>query len=930
MPQPIKKSDIIEGKILDGLISEFERAKVVNDEFNKSLKESATLLKSKLSNSKVDNTASLNAQKEAIAESNRLLKEKIALDKASQQNAITEEKLKQQKLRTQKMENAEIEKEIKAKTRLDSIYMRFNDKLKRTRDEYRDLAIRKEAFNNLSTKEEIKLATLEKRVGYYDKALKKVDATMGMHQRNVGNYSMANGTLSNSVNQLTREMPAFGNSIGTGFMAISNNLPIFFDEIKKLKQANIDLQATGQPTQSILKQVAGSVFSVGTALSVGVTLLTIYGAKMIEWVGSLSSGNEELKKQQELNKKNNEETQRKNKFIGEEVQAYGGLIYQLKQTNIGSKERSELIKKINDQYGTTLQNLSDEDKFQAQLNSSLHDYIEMKKAEFTLIRNEEKRTSAFSQQELNEQNIKSLEKQLKLKKSSYLQDKETFDNLSKESMYSSREIDQLRIQRQQKETADRIGKYEAMQKELRDEYDKKDKLEKWQLALAGGDIELQKKLGLYKKEFRENDTKDAKEKLQEIKDYTREIEDERIKAMNESLGRQQLEIYIRETRRIEDLKKELGNEKQKAVLIKEIETNMIADILKLEDDFYKEQEKKRNEHMKVLSDQLDELDNLDYNRAVENLERINKVRETNLYNSDANDKQIAKITRQNQIDMLEEKILLAKKYGKETTDLELELAKLRQQKIANVTKTEFINLMKPIIEAEIKMSQKRVELLDKEMAKRQEAYNLYTELAKNGTIQAQQSLALEQQAIVEANKKKAEEMKRQERLKFAESAFSAYASNVDKGEKNPLLKTITDMTLLRQFISSMPSFLVGTEDTGANGNGVDGKGGFHAILHPNERVMTKEQNAMLGGLKNDEVAETIANVRSGKIVALKQDKAGNSFDLKPLLNEIQELKQVIRQKPETNIELGQIVQGAMEIVQTTKQGNTVKRNRYIV
>jgi len=400
--------------------------------------------------------------------------------------------------------------------------------------------------------------------------------------------------------------------------------------------------------------------------------------------------------------------------------------------------------------------------------------------------------------------------------------------------------------------------------------------------------------------------------------------------MNESLGRQQLEIYIRETRRIEDLKKELGNEKQKAVLIKEIETNMIADILKLEDDFYKEQEKKRNEHMKVLSDQLDELDNLDYNRAVENLERINKVRETNLYNSDANDKQIAKITRQNQIDMLEEKILLAKKYGKETTDLELELAKLRQQKIANVTKTEFINLMKPIIEAEIKMSQKRVELLDKEMAKRQEAYNLYTELAKNGTIQAQQSLALEQQAIVEANKKKAEEMKRQERLKFAESAFSAYASNVDKGEKNPLLKTITDMTLLRQFISSMPSFLVGTEDTGANGNGVDGKGGFHAILHPNERVMTKEQNAMLGGLKNDEVAETIANVRSGKIVALKQDKAGNSFDLKPLLNEIQELKQVIRQKPETNIELGQIVQGAMEIVQTTKQGNTVKRNRYIV
>jgi hypothetical protein len=910
MPQPIKKSDIIEGKILDGLISEFERAKVVNDEFNKSLKESATLLKSKLSNTKVDNTASLNAQKEAIAESNRLLKEKIALDKASQQNAITEEKLKQQKLRTQKMENAEVEKEIKAKTRLDSIYMRFNDKLKRTRDEYRDLAIRKEAFNNLSTKEEIKLATLEKRVGYYDKALKKVDATMGMHQRNVGNYAMANGTLSNSINQLTREMPAFGNSIGTGFMAISNNLPIFFDEISKLKQANVELQATGQPTQSILKQVAGSVFSVGTALSVGVTLLTLFGAKMVEFISNTFAHKKETESYLEVKKRQNEATQKGIRYVAEESAQYVGVISTLRQTNAGSKERAELIKKINDQYGTTLKNLSDEKAFQDQLNQSVKNYLDYKRQEFIIQQNEERITN-------------NLIKQSNLNKEIY-ETKKRIDVLSVEKArfdekYKGKDVSfgtfPLGQELERAKSELEILTEEKKQAQIR--------LETYGLNIADAET---KKGGL----GFGIDTKSSKEKLQEIKDYTREIEDERIARMLESLGKEQMIIYIRETRRIEDLKKELGNEKQKAVLIKEIETNMIADILKLEDDFYKEQEKKRNEHMKVLSDQLDELDNLDYNRAVENLERINKVRETNLYNSDANDKQIAKITRQNQIDMLEEKILLAKKYGKETTDLELELAKLRQQKIANVTKTEFINLMKPIIEAEIKMSQKRVELLDKEMAKRQEAYNLYTELAKNGTIQAQQSLALEQQAIVEANKKKAEEMKRQERLKFAESAFSAYASNVDKGEKNPLLKTITDMTLLRQFISSMPSFLVGTEDTGANGNGVDGKGGFHAILHPNERVMTKEQNAMLGGLKNDEVAETIANVRSGKIVALKQDKAGNSFDLKPLLNEIQELKQVIRQKPETNIELGQIVQGAMEIVQTTKQGNTVKRNRYIV
>lgn len=908
MPQPIKKSDIIEGKILDGLISEFERAKVVNDEFNKSLKESATLLKSKLSNSKVDNTASLNAQKEAIAESNRLLKEKIALDKASQQNAITEEKLKQQKLRTQKMENAEVEKEIKAKTRLDSIYMKFNDKLKRTRDEYRDLAIRKEAFNNLNAKEELRLATLEKRVGQYDKALKKVDASMGMHQRNVGNYAMANGTLSNSINQLTREMPAFGNSIGTGFMAISNNLPIFFDEISKLKQANLDLQATGQPTQSVLKQVAGSVFSIGTALSIGVTLLTLFGAKMVDFISKQFQHKKETESYLEVKKRQNEATQKGIRYVAEESAEYVGVIQTLKQTNAGSTERAELIKKINDQYGTTLKNLSDEKAFQDQLNESVKNYLEYKRQEFKIQQNEEKITNNLIKQANLDKEIYLTKKRIAELDVQKLDFEQKFQDRSFGSFPLGQELERAKADLE-------VLNEEKRQAEIR--------LETYGLNIADAN-EKRGGLGFG------NDVNKTKEKLQEIKDYTREIEDERMRQMLDSLGKEQIILITSAKRRIEDIQNELGNEKQKAVLIEEIKRNLIHDVQKLEDDFYREEKRKRDESMKVLSDQLDELDKLDFERKNSELERINKQRETNLYNSDANDKQIAKMTRQNQIDMLEAKIILYKQYDKETTGLELELAKLRQQKIANVTKTEFINLMKPIIEAEIKMSQKRVELLDKEMAKRQEAYNLYTELAKNGTIQAQQSLALEQQAIVEANKKKAQEMKRQERLKFAESTFSAYASNVNNGEKNPLLKTITDMTLLRQFISSMPSFLVGTEDTGVNGNGVDGKGGFHAILHPNERVMTKEQNAMLGGLKNDEVAETIANVRSGKIVSLKHDKAGNSFDLKPLLSEIQELKQVIRQKPETNIELGEIVQGAMEIVQTTKQGNTVKRNRYIV
>jgi len=49
-----------------------------------------------------------------------------------------------------------------------------------------------------------------------------------------------------------------------------------------------------------------------------------------------------------------------------------------------------------------------------------------------------------------------------------------------------------------------------------------------------------------------------------------------------------------------------------------------------------------------------------------------------------------------------------------------------------------------------------------------------------------------------------------------------------------------------------PSFFVGTEDTGKGGN-EDNKGGFKAILHPHERVLTAEENKKLKGISNKEL-----------------------------------------------------------------------------
>jgi hypothetical protein len=88
------------------------------------------------------------------------------------------------------------------------------------------------------------------------------------------------------------------------------------------------------------------------------------------------------KSRDEANKKAIQTQKESAEFIGKETSQYAMLISQLKGTNSGSKERVNLIKKINSEYGTTLKNMSSEKGFQDQLNASLANYIQYQKQKF--------------------------------------------------------------------------------------------------------------------------------------------------------------------------------------------------------------------------------------------------------------------------------------------------------------------------------------------------------------------------------------------------------------------------------------------------------------------------------------------------------------------------------------------------------------------
>lgn len=127
-----------------------------------------------------------------------------------------------------------------------------------------------------------------------DAKIKELDATIGNHQRNIGNYAKAYNGLNVSVQQIVRELPSAAMGLNMFFLAISNNLPILTDEIKRAKDRNAELIAQNQKATPVWKQLVSSIFSWQSAMMVGITLLTVYGKDIWEWIRGLSKAKEAI------------------------------------------------------------------------------------------------------------------------------------------------------------------------------------------------------------------------------------------------------------------------------------------------------------------------------------------------------------------------------------------------------------------------------------------------------------------------------------------------------------------------------------------------------------------------------------------------------------------------------------------------------------
>nr|DAZ75675.1 MAG TPA: tail tape measure protein [Caudoviricetes sp.] len=252
-----------------------------------------------------DGVNEIMAQIKADQEAARIAKEKAKLEK--EQSKVSKELAAAERIRQQAAESLSRAKlaEEKATISASKADKLHAQNLRLTSDQVEELILKLDTAN-LSYKEQASILSQLKaysktqvggvgavdpkvleNIQKLDKLLKEQDAKMGIYGRNVGNYASHWDGLGNAINQLSREMPAFAVSMQTGLLAISNNLPILADEIARIKRENVELTQSGQKAVPVWRQVVGSLVSWQTLLSVGVTLLTVYGAKIFDFAADL-------------------------------------------------------------------------------------------------------------------------------------------------------------------------------------------------------------------------------------------------------------------------------------------------------------------------------------------------------------------------------------------------------------------------------------------------------------------------------------------------------------------------------------------------------------------------------------------------------------------------------------------------------------------
>lgn len=252
----------------------------------------------------------------------------------------------------------------------------------------------------LSNQEQLELYESTVAHKKYDDAIKAGNLSVGKAQEFVGQYERANRGLTNSIAQISRELPSATFGFQTFALGISNNVPIAVDAIQNAVKVNKELIDQGKPTTAVWKQVVGAIFSFNTIMSVGLLLFALFGKEISKFVSSLFGMTkaidlnkvalqEHMKAVEKFNEKSAE-------MATSEISHAKKLFETAKNRSVSDKERQKAVDELQRRYPAYLGNLKQEDILTGNISA----------AELKLINALRLRALAMASQDLLTENLK--------------------------------------------------------------------------------------------------------------------------------------------------------------------------------------------------------------------------------------------------------------------------------------------------------------------------------------------------------------------------------------------------------------------------------------------------------------------------------------------------------------------------------------------
>ena len=325
------------------------------------------------------------------------------------------------------------------------------------------------------------------------------------------------------------------------------------------------------------------------------------------------------------------------------------------------------------------------------------------------------------------------------------------------------------------------------------------------------------------------------------------------------------------------------NEEEAQIQILEAKRDALEEEIALRESFGEKIIKQKTELLLLEKEIEDSKNSQSFESQLEQIERTNKEKIKALIGSAESEEEILSQSFDNEIERLDALIELYDKFGKDTIDLEIE----KQNKInaekerADAEDLErrkknqeaIIELGEQLVDKAIdqsrRISEQKQKELEDEISNAQDRQKELFNIANSGTSEASQIAAQAIEEEAQREREKTEELRKEKNKQVTLEATltGLKVLGAQAGQPNALPKTLADVAgLLTGIIGLIPSFEVGTEMTDSTGRGVDGKGGFHAILHDKERVMDKENNLKTVGLSNTELADVGQAYLKGELV----------------------------------------------------------------